>query len=95
MKHLFGSLWSASPFEQKALGQMLEGVPPYWGEWGVVEHGSGGYMKDAGKVGPFSTIEQAMSAAAQAAVDHGAELMPRDGFAQVKDSRGEGVGPII
>lgn len=71
-----------------------EGIPPYWGEWGVVDVGSGGYMKDTGRVGPFATIEEAFSAAAQAAVDHGATGLPTDGWAQVKDSRGQPVGPV-
>jgi hypothetical protein len=71
-----------------------EGTPPYYGEWGVVDKGSGGYMKDCGKVGPFDTIEEAFSAAAEAAHEHGADLLPTDGWAQVKDSRGKGVGPI-
>lgn len=68
------------------------GVPPYWGEWGV--HVGDGVIGDCGKVGPFDTIDEAFSAAADAAIEHGATALPLDGFAQVKDSRGRGVGPI-
>lgn len=68
------------------------GTPPYWGEWGVV--GEGGVIKDSGKVGPFDTIDEAFSAAADAAVEHGATALPGDGWAQVKDSRGKSKGPI-
>lgn len=71
-----------------------EGIPPYWGEWGVLEKESGGSMKDSGSVGPFTTIAEAFRAAAQAAGDHGATGLPSDGFAQVKDSRGRPVGPV-
>lgn len=68
------------------------GTPPYWGEWGVV--GEGGAIQDCGRVGPFDTIEEAFGAAADAAVKHGATALPGDGWAQVKDSRGKGKGPI-
>lgn len=68
------------------------GIPPYWGEWGVV--GDGGVIVDSGSVGPFDTIDEAFSAAADAAIEHGATELPTDGFAQVKDSMGRGVGPI-
>lgn len=67
-------------------------VPPYYGEWGVV--GEGGVIIDSGRVGPFDTTDEAFSAAADAAIEHGATELPTDGFAQVKDSRGRGVGPI-
>lgn len=73
---------------------MPEGIPPFWGEWGVVDVGSGGYMKDTGRVGPFATIDEAFSAAVKAAVAHGATGLPTDGWAQVKDSQGRSVGPI-
>lgn len=95
------SAWKGAGLEQVNLGQAVApgydpvGIPPYWGEWGVVDKGSGGYMKDCGKVGPYDTIDGAFRAAADAAREHGAETMPADGFAQVKDSRGRGVGPII
>jgi hypothetical protein len=62
------------------------GTPPYWGEWGA--------PGECGKVGPFDTIDEAFSAAADAAVEHGATALPGDGWAQVKDSRGKGKGPI-
>lgn len=62
------------------------GTPPYWGEWGA--------PGDCGKVGPFDTIEEAFSAAAEAATEHGATALPGDGWAQVKDSKGKGKGPI-
>jgi hypothetical protein len=67
-------------------------APPYWGEWGV--HVGGGVIGDSGRVGPFDTIEEAFAAAAEAAVEHGATELPTDGYAQVKDSRGNAVGPI-
>lgn len=67
-------------------------VPPFYGEWGVV--GSDGAIVKSGRVGPYDTIDQAFSAAAQAAVDNGATALPTDGFAQVKDSRGQAVGPV-
>jgi hypothetical protein len=67
-------------------------VPPYFGEWGVV--GEGGAIIDSGEVGPFDTIDEAFSAAADAAIEHGATELPTNGFAQVKDSRGVGVGPV-
>lgn len=62
------------------------GTPPYWGEWGS--------PSDCGRVGPFDTIDEAFSAAAAAAGEHGATALPGDGWAQVKDSRDKGVGPI-
>lgn len=68
------------------------GTPPYWGEWGVV--GKGGEILDCGKVGPFDTIDEAFSAAAEAASEHGATALPGDGWAQVKDSKGKSKGPI-
>jgi hypothetical protein len=68
------------------------GIPPYWGEWGVV--GDEGFCTDSGQVGPFATIDEAFGAAADAAGEHGATALPGDGWAQVKDSRGRSVGPI-
>lgn len=68
------------------------GVPPYWGEWGIPD--PDGRIIDSGRVGPFSTIEEAFREAAKAAAAAGARRMPLDGYAQVKDSRGVGVGPI-
>jgi hypothetical protein len=62
------------------------GTPPYWGEWGA--------LGECGKVGPFDTIDEAFSAAADAATEHGATALPGDGWAQVKDSKGKGKGPI-
>lgn len=67
-------------------------VPPFYGEWGVV--GEGGTIGKSGRVGPFDTIDEAFNAAAQAAIDNGATELPTDGFAQVKDSRGQSVGPV-
>lgn len=64
----------------------------YYGEWGVVDED--GMIVDSGRVGPFYSIDEAFSAAAQAAHDHGAEALPTNGFAQVKDSYGRTVGPI-
>jgi len=64
----------------------------YYGEWGVVDQD--GQIVDSGRVGPFNTIDDAFAAAVQAAHDHGAEELPTDGFAQVKDSQGRTVGPI-
>lgn len=71
-----------------------EGTPPYWGEWGVVDEETGAFT-DCGKVGPFATIDEAFTAAGEAASEHGARKMPLDGFAQVVDSQGKSVGPII
>lgn len=68
--------------------------PPFYGEWAVVDESTGKYT-DGGRVGPFNTIDEAFSAAAKAAGDAGAKKMPLDGFAQVKDSNGQPVGPII
>jgi hypothetical protein len=68
------------------------GVPPYYGEWGV--HVGGGVIGKSGSVGPYDTIEEAFNAAAKAAVAAGATALPTDGFAQVKDSRGQAVGPV-
>jgi hypothetical protein len=88
------SSWGAGELLVRASQYPLAGIPPYWGEWGVVDVGSGGYMKDTGRVGPFATIDEAFHAAAEAAVAHGATGLPTDGWAQVKDSRGHGVGPV-
>lgn len=71
----------------------LEGIPPYYGEWGIPA--SGGEIVDGGRVGPFDTIDEAFSAASKEAVKAGARKMPMDGYAQVKDSRGVPVGPVI
>lgn len=71
-----------------------EEVPPYYGEWAVVDEETGKYT-DGGRVGPYPTSEEAFSAATKAAGNAGAKKMPLDGFAQVKDSRGTPVGPII
>lgn len=71
-----------------------KGTPPYWGQWGVVDQETGKYI-DSGEVGPFDTSDEAFNAAAEAASQHGARKMPLDGFAQVKDSAGQAVGPII
>lgn len=68
------------------------GTPPYWGEWGAVDEN--GVCTASGKEGPFNTIDEAFNAAAKAAHAHGAELLPTNGWAQVKDSRGKGKGPI-
>ena len=104
------SPWGASPFAKGALGQTAlvlgpgswgagmvpmgppPASPPFWGEWGVVDEE--GRTVDGGRVGPFGTVQEAFDAAAQTAHDHGAELLPTNGFAQVKDSRGVSVGPI-
>lgn len=69
------------------------GTPPYFGEWGIP--GAEGHIIDGGRVGPFDTIDEAFQAAAEAASNAGARMMPLDGFAQVKDSQGRSVGPII
>jgi hypothetical protein len=68
-------------------------VPPFYGEWAVVDESTGKYT-DGGRVGPYDTIDEAFNAAAAAASDAGARKMPLDGFAQVKDSRGQAVGPV-
>lgn len=82
--------WTVSHFPPKF--QEPEATPPYWGEWGI--HVGNGVIGDCGKVGPFDTIDEAFSAAADAAVAHGATALPADGFAQVKDSQGRPVGPV-
>jgi len=64
-------------------------VQTYYGEWGVVDES--GQIIDSGRVGPFYTIDEAFHAAEVEALDHGAEKLPADGFAQVKDSRGRTV----
>lgn len=71
-----------------------QGLPPYYGQWGVVDEETGRYI-DSGQVGPFSSIDEAFGKAADEASAHGARKMPLDGFAQVLDSRGRAVGPII
>ena len=67
--------------------------PPYFGEWGTVDED----MKpvESGRVGPFDTSDEAFTAASKAASEHGAKRMPLDGFAQVVDSTGRAVGPVI
>lgn len=93
-------------FERRFLGQVplrapgmtpveppgTQAVPPYYGQWGV--HEGAGVVGASGAVGPFATMDEAFTAAADAAHAHGAEVLPGDGFAQVVDSRGRGVGPI-
>lgn len=69
-------------------------VPPFWGEWGVVKKSSGGCVRACGRVGPFKTIQEAFDAAAKTAHARGATALPGDGWAQVRDSAGQGVGPI-
>ena len=59
----------------------------YWGEWGVVD-------VDCGRVGPYETVEEALAAAIDEAVRHGAKEIPLDGFAQVANDQGEPVGAI-
>jgi hypothetical protein len=86
------SSWGASMVPLIPIVDDLQGIPPYWGEWGV--HEGGGVIGDCGKVGPFDTREEAFRAAAEEAHRHGAELLPMNGFAQVVDSQGRAVGPI-
>lgn len=91
------SSWGAGMIPTSArLGPPLppspDGVPPYYGEWGV--HEGGGVIGASGRVGPFDTIDEAFEAASQAAHDAGAEFLPTNGFAQVVDSRGQPVGPV-
>lgn len=71
---------------------MVQPVPPFYGEWGTVN--SDGSLLDSGRVGPFDTADAAFRSAADEAQKHGARKMPLDGFAQVKDSRGQVVGPV-
>jgi hypothetical protein len=68
-------------------------VPPYYGEWGVVDEATGN-IAASGRVGPYNTIDEAFNAAAEAAHAAGAEKLPTNGFAQVRDSRGQAVGPV-
>lgn len=67
------------------------GVPPYYGEWGVVANG---VTIESGRVGPYTTIEEAFEAATETAAAAGVTSMPFDGYAQVTDSRGMPVGPV-
>jgi hypothetical protein len=76
----------SSPFAGAYAPYDPVGTPPYWGEWGS--------PGDCGRVGPFDTIDEAFRAAAAAAGEHGATALPGDGWAQVKDAHGKGVGPI-
>lgn len=92
MNFLIQKNLDAAPLPEGAVPYDPIGTPPYWGEWGVV--GEGGEILDCGKVGPFDTKDEAFSAAADAAGEHGATALPGDGWAQVKDSTGKGVGPI-
>ncbi len=66
--------------------------PPFYGEWGVVDADM--KLVECGIVGPFDTSEEAFTAAAKAAGEHGATKMPIDGFAQAVDSSGQAVGPV-
>lgn len=68
------------------LSQATEGVPPYYGQWGV----TGGAN---GQVGPFDTRDEAFNAAVKAVREAGAKSLPTDGFAKVVDSKGQVVGP--
>lgn len=104
------SPWSSSPFSgARSLGQVplvlgpsswgagipmaAPAQPPFYGQWGIP--GDEGALVDGGRVGPFDTIDEAFSAAAEAARDAGATKMPLDGFAQVVDSAGRPVGSVI
>lgn len=78
--------WGALSEHELEVDYRGQGVPPYYGEWGA--------PGKCGKVGPFDTIEDAFSGAASAATENGATALPGDGWAQVKDSRGNLVGPI-
>ncbi len=60
----------------------------YYGEWGLADGSAGG------KMGPFSSVDEAFNAAVKAARDAGAKALPKDGFAQVVDSTGKAVGPV-
>jgi len=87
------SSWGAGMINTAArLPVSPEGVPPYYGEWGV--HEGGGVIGASGRVGPFATRMEAFEAASQAAHEAGAEFLPTNGFAQVVDSRGKPVGPV-
>lgn len=85
------SSWAAGMARPPAL-TTPEGTPPYYGDWGIPD--AEGFIVDGGRVGPFDTIEEAFSAAVEAAGEAGAKALPLDGFAQVVDSRGRSVGPI-
>ncbi len=61
--------------------------PPFYGEWAAFGYGHG-------TVGPFATQDEAFRAAVKAAGDAGAKSLPADGWAQVKDSIGNPVGPV-
>lgn len=85
------SSWGAGMMNS-AIPLVTVPTPPYYGEWGV--HIGGGVISKSGRVGPFDTIDEAFDAAVKAAGDNGATALPENGFAQVKDSRGQSVGPI-
>lgn len=88
------SSWGADlPWARPLPPPPMPEIPPYYGQWGVLQKGTA-VMADGGRVGPFDTADEAFSAAAQAAHDHGAELLPTDGFAQVVDSAGRPAGPV-
>ncbi len=70
----------------------IQPVPPFYGEWSHVD--PAGNVQDSGREGPFDTPDEAFQAAAAAAQAHGVTNMPLDGFVQVKDSRGQPVGPV-
>lgn len=89
------SSWGAGggiPIGQPITALPSNETPPYYGEWGVV--GQGGKIIESGSVGPYSTSQEAFEAAAAQAIAAGATELPTDGFAQVKDSRGQSVGPV-
>ena len=85
------SSWTGD-FTQRSPLPAPRGGPPYYGEWGFVPQDGG--AGDSGRVGPFNTIDEAFNAAVSAAVAAGAQQIPLDGFAQVKDSFGRTVGPV-
>lgn len=88
------SSWGAGMVAQPPVVIQPMEVPPYFGQWGVVDEETGKYVA-SGQVGPFATSDEAFKKAGAEAAAHGARRMPLDGFAQVVDSRGQSVGPII
>lgn len=70
------------------MGQAAVGTPPYYGQWGLADGSA------SGQEGPFDTIDEAFNAAVAAVRKAGAQRLPDDGFAQVVDANGQGVGPV-
>lgn len=67
-------------------------VPPFFGQWYAIN--PDGEVVDRGRVGPFSTVDQAVQAAQVEAALAGVQEIGVDGLIKVLDSTGYSVGPI-